>query len=414
MNYFKFLLFALISILLFSSSCKKDDTSKLKVNARFTTPIIQYGNVTFRNYSQNATEFLWEFDDGNTSTEKDPVHEYEELGIFDVKLTASDGVDSDVYILTVAIGQIYPDNLTQLDDLPFGARTQMISFQKDGKGYIAGGVDYSIFEYEQDLWEFDPSDESWTLLSEDVPTRLNNSSSFIIDDKAYFGLGDSNFGTGGLAFYSYDFQNSTFELECHFPGNQSSPGPIIDAASFSYDGLGYLIGRKQSDFNSKKMWQFHPVAQNWTEFGNYPCEGNSGMFQFIIGGKLYIGLGNEHPFTFFGGENDVWEYDFDNQIWTQKNDFPGIGRRDGISFTHNGKGYFGFGLGGNSNIGGSKSFSDLWEYNVSDDSWTEIADLPVPNKQELFAFVFDNSLYFGGGNNGQSSSTNEFYKLTLD
>ncbi|MFK7774705.1 MAG: PKD domain-containing protein [Saprospiraceae bacterium] len=414
MKYSNVSIFVIFSILLFSSSCKKDDSTELEVEARFTTPIIEYGVVTFKNYSLNATDYLWEFQDGNISTEKDPTHEYFELGIFDVKLTASNGDESDVFLLKVAIGQIYPENLTQLSDLPFGSRTQMIHFTKNGKGYIAGGVDYSDFQYKTDLWEFDPSDYSWTLTSEELPINLSNATNFIINEKVYFGFGNSNFGTEALAFYSYSFQNSSFQYECNLPSNQASPGQLIDPVGFAHDGFGYLIGRDQNDNTQKRMWEFNPSAQEWTEFGTYSCEGNAGMFHFIINEKLYIGLGNEYSYSSFDSRNDVWAYDLTNNTWAKKNDFPGVGRRDGISFTHNGKGYFGFGLNADPITGAVKSFSDLWEYDIVADSWTKIVDMPVPNKQELFAFVFGNSLYFGGGNNGQSGSTNEFYELKLD
>lgn len=414
MNLLRFSLFILFNILLFASSCKKDDASKLTVKARFTTPIIEFGTVTFRNYSENATDYLWDFDDGNTSTEKEPIHEYLELGIFDVKLTVSNGDESDVYLLKVVIGQIFPDNLTQLDNLPFGGKTQMIYFIKNGKGYVAGGIDYSDFLYDQDLWEFDPTDNSWVMLSNDVPTNLNNATNFVLNDKAYFGFGNSNFGVGDLSFYSYEFQNGNFVLEGNFPGNPSSTGPIIDAIGFSHGGFGYMIGRGQNDFSQKRMWQFDPVAQEWVEFGNYPNAGNSGMFHFIINDKLYVGLGNENPYSYYDNRTDIWEYDLANNSWLQKGDFPSGGRRDGISFSHNGKGYFGFGIQIDSTIGTVKTFSDLWEYDVDANTWTKILDMPVPNKQELFAFVLGNSLYFGGGNNGQSSSSNEFYELKLD
>ncbi len=414
MNIFKFSFYILINILLFVSSCKKDDSSQLAVKARFTTPIIEFGQVTFRNYSENATDYLWEFDDGNISTEKEPIHDYLELGVFNVKLTASNGEESDVYLLKVVIGQIFPENLTHLDDLPFGGKTQVIYFTKNGKGYIAGGIDYSDFQYDQDLWEFDPSNKSWTMLSNEVPIYLNNATSFVIDEKAYFGFGNSNFGIGDLSFYSYNFQNDNFEYEGNFPGSPSNTGPIMDAIGFSYGGFGYMIGRGQNDNSQKRMWKFDPVAQNFIEFGNYPCGGNSGMFHFIIDDKLYVGLGNEFPYSYYDNQIDIWEYDFTNSTWTQKGDFPGGARRDGISFTYNGKGYFGFGIEFNSASVAVKTFSDLWEYDVASDTWNKILDMPVPNKQELFAFVLDNSLYFGGGNNGQSSSTSEFYELKLD
>lgn len=44
--------------------------------------------VTFTNMSKNADTYAWEFGDGQTATEKDPVHTYAEAGSYTVKLTA--------------------------------------------------------------------------------------------------------------------------------------------------------------------------------------------------------------------------------------------------------------------------------------------------------------------------------------
>lgn len=45
--------------------------------------------VTFQNASSNADEYLWDFGDGQTSTEESPVHTYESAGTYEVTLTAS-------------------------------------------------------------------------------------------------------------------------------------------------------------------------------------------------------------------------------------------------------------------------------------------------------------------------------------
>lgn len=44
--------------------------------------------VFFTNETEYATEYLWDFGDGNTSTEREPVHTYEQPGTYHVKLTA--------------------------------------------------------------------------------------------------------------------------------------------------------------------------------------------------------------------------------------------------------------------------------------------------------------------------------------
>jgi gliding motility-associated-like protein len=47
--------------------------------------------VQFLNSSSNATEYLWDFGDGNYSREINPVHNYEQVGLYTVVLTARDG-----------------------------------------------------------------------------------------------------------------------------------------------------------------------------------------------------------------------------------------------------------------------------------------------------------------------------------
>lgn len=59
--------------------------------ARFTWLPVQPEvgqEVRFENQSQNATTFLWQFDDGASSTNRNPVHTYREARTFNVTLTA--------------------------------------------------------------------------------------------------------------------------------------------------------------------------------------------------------------------------------------------------------------------------------------------------------------------------------------
>ncbi|WP_420643728.1 PKD domain-containing protein [Candidatus Leptofilum sp.] len=52
--------------------------------------------VNFTNYSLNATETLWDFGDGSTSTALNPSHLYLQAGVYTVTLTASNAGGSDV------------------------------------------------------------------------------------------------------------------------------------------------------------------------------------------------------------------------------------------------------------------------------------------------------------------------------
>jgi len=44
--------------------------------------------VQFSSLNEDATDWFWDFGDGNSSTEKNPLHHYESPGVFDVKLIA--------------------------------------------------------------------------------------------------------------------------------------------------------------------------------------------------------------------------------------------------------------------------------------------------------------------------------------
>jgi len=59
--------------------------------------------IVFRNQSKCATAYVWDFGDGNVSTEENPVHIYEAPGTYVVKLIAvSDhGSDSEKQLIEI-------------------------------------------------------------------------------------------------------------------------------------------------------------------------------------------------------------------------------------------------------------------------------------------------------------------------
>lgn len=85
------LLFALLALTVVTACKKDDDEEKKEVIAGFkaeadATNTLMY---TFTNQSQNATSYLWDFGDGETSTETNPVHTFAAPGNYTVKLTAT-------------------------------------------------------------------------------------------------------------------------------------------------------------------------------------------------------------------------------------------------------------------------------------------------------------------------------------
>ncbi|HKK63425.1 MAG TPA: PKD domain-containing protein [Bacteroidales bacterium] len=66
--------------------------------------------ATFTNTSDNATSYTWDFGDGETSSEENPVHEYAAAGDYTVTLTVTDGTDEDVYEESIFVpGKLIPE-----------------------------------------------------------------------------------------------------------------------------------------------------------------------------------------------------------------------------------------------------------------------------------------------------------------
>ena len=92
---FLFLLFFLLPFI----ACE-DILPGKKPEADFTieTGVCTNGpcEVQFINRSKNSEEFRWDFGDGETSSEKDPVHTYDTIGVYEVTLEAisNDGAPS--------------------------------------------------------------------------------------------------------------------------------------------------------------------------------------------------------------------------------------------------------------------------------------------------------------------------------
>ena len=90
MKQLNFLMCTMILSLLFLFSCDKDE-SKPDPIAAFQvskSTVLINETITFLNTSKDANEYLWDFGDGNTSTDKDPIHWYSESGDYKVTLKA--------------------------------------------------------------------------------------------------------------------------------------------------------------------------------------------------------------------------------------------------------------------------------------------------------------------------------------
>ncbi len=140
----------LTSAVLFSCSEEEDEPAVLKAKfyysgAHRSVP----AEVTFNNKSVLATSYQWEFGDGETSGDENPVHTYEKKGTYEVVLTAyNDAGESRFYkeeieMLGNVIGldiesiSFKSDFISDLEDTTAGYSISILDESGDEVGYTS-------------------------------------------------------------------------------------------------------------------------------------------------------------------------------------------------------------------------------------------------------------------------------------
>lgn len=95
-------LLILTLVVLLTNACKKKDVEVIS-GFSYTVDQNDFRKVTFTNASQNAVSYTWDFGDGSTSTDANPVHTFKGEGSFVVSLAAKGENDSDVSTQTLKI-----------------------------------------------------------------------------------------------------------------------------------------------------------------------------------------------------------------------------------------------------------------------------------------------------------------------
>lgn len=102
MKNINFLLYSIILFSFFAVSCKKE-AEPIAGYTLNKSSVIPDETIDFTNTSENAGSYLWDFGDGNTSTEENPKHAYSSSGTFTVTLTATGKGGTDSYKQTVKV-----------------------------------------------------------------------------------------------------------------------------------------------------------------------------------------------------------------------------------------------------------------------------------------------------------------------
>jgi PKD repeat protein len=100
------------------------------------------------NLSDAATEFAWDFGDGSSSSVADPIHEYQEPGLYDITLMANNEWGcSTTYVLPEAVlaeaggSMVFPNAFTPSSTGPNGGYYDPSSYDNDVFRPLHSGVE---------------------------------------------------------------------------------------------------------------------------------------------------------------------------------------------------------------------------------------------------------------------------------
>ena len=329
-------------------------------------------------------------------------------------------------ILLVIIAQ-----LNSFSQDPPEARCGHSITKVDGEIYMYGGST-TIIEYKNSeknervvlgsLWQWDESQKEWAkkkpanfpLPRSSHSANSNNKNG---TDKLYIFFGTDSIGGTHSDIWSYDPATNIWNQE---PSSGSQiPDPRQLHTSSTINGGNILVfgGITQDGGIDGNTWIYDPSNGIWSMGSPFPDMFRYGQSAVSTGGNVYV-YGGMGPVD---ASDKMWEYNEESGQWILKSG-KSIGSKDlptgryhhamVVSEEHN-KIWI---------LGGSTTFddelSDVWEYDITLNSWTQLADLPMPRTMFSAAlYIEDNQpgeiVLFGGVSNSIVIEESYTYPLTI-
>lgn len=258
-------------------------------------------------------------------------------------------------------------------------------------GYVSCGSNGTF--YSKDLWQFDPSHNSWSQKADLPGSQRISPVGFTLNGSGYIGLGWDPSMSQLSDFYKYDPAGNSWTQVASFPYGVYTSSVFV-LHDFAYVGLGY------NPYN-KHVYKYDPVNDSWTQVADLPGSARQSAIAFAIDTLGYMGSGTNGGSSFF---SDFYAYHPGTNSWTPAASLPGQGRYGAAAFSFASKGYLG--TGGN-NAG---YLTDFYSYDPVTDSWTSVANFPAAGRRHAATFSIANKGYVCGGITDDSVATSGFYE----
>ncbi|MDD3064498.1 MAG: kelch repeat-containing protein [Massilibacteroides sp.] len=163
-----------------------------------------------------------------------------------------------------------------------------------------------------------------------------------------------------------------------------------NASSFTIGNKGYLACGFDGTDRLSDFWEYDMDQDFWTQKATFPGAARHSAVAFALNEKGYLGTGYNGETKF----NDFWEYNPETNVWFEKTSYPGLARYGAVAFSVGGKGYIGCGYNGN-------YLKDFYAFSPETNSWEQIVSIGGSKRQDATAFVIDDVAYVCcGQNNG--------------
>ncbi len=296
-----------------------------------------------------------------------------------------------IILTTSHIGAQIEGNWSEKDNFIGDPRFSPVSFTIGDRAYIGLGTTQNQ-EFLKDIWEYNPSDDTWKRMADYPGPDRQLGIGFSIGDKGYVGLG-RNADSLLNDVWEYDSLNDSWlELDT-FPGIGKVSATAFTIGNLAYVGTGNqtnVVGNETNTF-----WEFDPNGGTWTQKADFPGPRRDRAISFTIGNFAYLGLGfhTEDPSTTSLG--DFWQYNPADDSWIQKADYGGQARSGPVGFVIKDHGYVGLGF---------PVLRDVWKYSPDNDSWEEVSRFPSAGRFNPAAFSIGDNAYIVSGFSNQGGN----------
>ncbi len=254
------------------------------------------------------------------------------------------------------------------------SRQYGIGFSILGKGYVFGGVN-DLGTYLNDLWEYNPTTNTWLQKSNMPSLGRSGIVAFVINDIVYI-VGGRTFVNNAIPeTWMYNPMTDIWTQLTNIPISGTWRG-----VTFTYNNKGYIgLGKNNFDQYNKLFFEYNPTTNTWNNVLGYSHFGRAytgfaqiGNFGYLFGGADSLGF----------IDNTFEKIDLSNFSTLLLNPFTSVSRKGCMSFVGNNSFYITTGVSTTARFKETWKASDIVGINKSK-KVDELMLFPNPAKNKI-------------------------------